>query len=72
MAKSPKPAQPVAPAAALDGERRAYVVSADAPSRVAGQRVSPGATLHLTEAEARAELLALHIAPAAEAVSKDV
>jgi len=46
-----------------DDGRIEYTVTDRAPSRVAGRRVKPGDTLRLTEAEARGELLALHIAP---------
>lgn len=63
MAKAPRPASEAASAAVSPniGVRSAYVVSDKAPPRVAGRRVQAGDVLHLTEAEARGELLALHI-----------
>lgn len=77
--------QPEASSAAVspinDG-RSDYVVTEKAPMRVAGRRVQAGDVLQLTEAEARGELLALHIRPkglsevaeekTAEEASKDV
>lgn len=62
MAKTTKPAKrepaPVSPAP--DGTSD-YIVSDNAPPRVAGRRVVKGQTIRLSEAEARGELLALHI-----------
>ncbi|MBB4066275.1 hypothetical protein [Gellertiella hungarica] len=66
MSKTQKSKLDVAsqPTAATDHpDRREYVVTAAAPLRVAGRRASPGDVLALTEAEARGELLALHIRP---------
>lgn len=66
----------------INDGRSDYVVTDKAPIRVAGHRVQAGDVLHLTEAEARGELLALHIRPkglsegsgeeTAEEASKDV
>lgn len=62
MAKTPRSAKrqtaPVSPPA--DGVSD-YIVSDKAPSHVAGRRVTQGQTIRLSEAEARGELLALHI-----------
>lgn len=65
MAKATRPASET-PAAAVspnDDGRSAYVVTDKAPMRVAGRGVKVGDVLQLTEEEARAELLALHIRP---------
>lgn len=76
MAKALKPASET-PSAAVspntDG-RSAYVVTDKAPPRVAARRVQAGDVLQLTEEEARAELLALHIRPEglSQEASKDV
>lgn len=63
MAKSSKPvAAAVSPKA--DGAS-AYIVTEKAPMRVAGRRVKAGDSITLTDDQARAELLALHIRPEA-------
>lgn len=65
MAKALKPASetPSAAVSPNDDGRSAYVVTDKAPTRVAGRRAQVGDVLRLTEEEARAELLALHIRP---------
>ena len=76
MAKATRPASETASAAVSPETdvRSAYVVSDKAPPRVAGRRVQAGDVLQLTEEEARAELLALHIRPEvlSQEASKDV
>lgn len=67
MAKPPKPVTTVA----IEDGKADYIVTANAPGRVAGRRVDVNETISLTAEEARAELLALHITPV-EASSKDV
>ncbi len=65
--KDDKTAQP-------DDGRTEYQVTKYAPQRVAGRRVKAGDKLRLTEAEALAELIALHIEPtktASEGASND-
>lgn len=57
-------------AASGDG-RTEYLVTKTAPSRVAGRRVKAGDTVRLTEAEARGELLALHIEPKAAGLGEE-
>lgn len=54
-----------------DDGRIEYTVTASAPPRVAGRRVKPGETIRLTEPEARAELLALHITPPSAGLSAE-
>ncbi len=62
MAKTTKPTKrdpaPVSPPAEGTSD---YIVTDKAPPRVAGRRVVTGQTIRLSEAEARGELLALHI-----------
>ena len=48
-----------------------YTVTEKAPPRVAGRRVMSGETIRLTEAEARGELLALHIELATAGLSDE-
>lgn len=68
MAKATKPST-IEPAADEDG-RIEYRVTQTAPSRVACQRVQAGDTIRLTEDQARAELIALHIEPVSNAASE--
>ncbi|WP_311272385.1 MULTISPECIES: hypothetical protein [unclassified Rhizobium] len=49
--------------AQADDGRAEYQITKDAPLRVAGRRVKAGDKLRLTEDEALAELIALHIEP---------
>lgn len=65
-----KPSKPETTIASEDGKAD-YIVTDNAPGRVAGRRVAANETISLTADEARAELLALHITPV-EASSKDV
>jgi len=44
---------------------KSYLVTEKAPPRVAGKRVKAGDSITLTDDQARAELLALHIRPEA-------
>lgn len=53
-----------------DDGRLDYTVTEKAPPRVAGRRVTFGETIRLTEAEARGELLALHIEPSTSSASE--
>jgi len=72
MAKKPVNAEAPAEAIPTDpNEKRSYVVTENAPSRVAGRRVKAGDTLELTEYEARAELQQLHILPEGEQLGKE-
>lgn len=67
MAKKPVTAEAPAEAIPTDPhEKRTYVVTDKAPSRVAGRRVAIGEKVELTEYEARAELQQLHILPEGE------
>ncbi len=74
MAKATK-SSPIEMTADEDG-RIEYRVTDTAPSRVACQRVQAGDSIRLTEDQARAELIALHIEPvsntAPEGGSSDV
>ncbi len=65
MAKAVKTLAAAAQATAGNDGPQDYIVADEAPPRVAGRRVSPGETIRLTEDQARSELLALHIRPAA-------
>ncbi|MCB5204254.1 hypothetical protein LH464_17445 [Neorhizobium sp. T786] len=64
MAKQSRQTEPSNVQAADDG-KLAYQVTDRAPGRIGGKRVELNATVLLTEEEARAELLAGHLAPAA-------
>lgn len=59
----------IEPTAGEDG-RIQYRVTETAPSRVACQRVKAGDAIRLTEDQARAELIALHIEPVSTAASE--
>jgi propanediol dehydratase small subunit len=52
-------------AAPVETGAKTYVVTEKAPPRVAGKRVKAGDSITLTDDQARAELLALHIRPEA-------
>lgn len=59
------PVETAAAAAPVEGGAKTYVVTEKAPPRVAGKRVKAGDSITLTDDQARAELLALHIRPEA-------
>ena len=69
-AQKTRKAVPTIDAAPGDG-RAEYLVTDTAPSRVASRRVKAGDTIQLTEAEARGELLALHIKPKAPGLTEE-
>lgn len=52
-------------AAPVETGAKTYLVTEKAPPRVAGKRVKAGNSITLTDDQARAELLALHIRPEA-------
>ncbi|MFN3440959.1 MAG: hypothetical protein ACK4Z3_01005 [Rhizobium rosettiformans] len=52
-------------AAPVEAGDQTYIVTEKAPPRVAGKRVKAGDSITLTDDQARAELLALHIRPEA-------
>ena len=52
-------------AAPVETGAKSYLVTEKAPPRVAGKRVKAGDSITLTDDQARAELLALHIRPEA-------
>lgn len=59
------PVDTAAAAAPVETGAKTYVVKEKAPPRVAGKRVKAGDSITLTDDQARAELLALHIRPEA-------
>lgn len=59
------PVETEAVAAPVETGAATYVVTEKAPPRVAGKRVKAGDSITLTDDQARAELLALHIRPEA-------
>jgi hypothetical protein len=66
MTKSPKPALGTAPAFTperTEDGRTVYELTQTAPSYIAGRPVNGATEIALTDDQARAELLALHIRP---------